>query len=302
MRLIGAVDIGGTKTAVALVREDGAILCREQWLTEPAKGASTAIRRLRDALCSLSAGKDVAGIGIACSGPLDHRTGILGQIGTLPGWEGSDLTIPVQDAFGLPVVVENDADAAAIAEFSWGSGQGSERFIYVTVSTGIGAGIVLQGDIYRGAGGAHPEIGHLLIDGSGPLCYCGAHGCWESLASGSAMSAWVREKAGSGQEMSAHEICVRATQGESMAQYAVERHGYYLGLGLANLLTAFVPDIIALGGGLMKSSSLFLDRALATMRSKCTQVPNDLTRVTIASLGEDAGVLGAASAWLRRYP
>jgi glucokinase len=251
-------------------------------------------------LSSRSAGRDLAGIGIACPGPLDSRAGLLGRIGTLPGWEGCRLAEAIQDTVGVPAVLENDADAAALAEFSWGCGRGTERFIYVTVSTGIGAGVILNGGIYRGAGGAHPEIGHLLIEGSGPRCYCGARGCWESLASGSAMSNWMRERIGSAPEIAAGEICAAAAQGEPLALRAVEREAHYLGLGLANLVTAFVPDMITLGGGLMKSSSLFLGRALEVMRSRCTQVPNDLTRVTVASLGGDIGVLGAAVSWLRR--
>ncbi len=302
MRKIGAVDIGGTKTAVALVREDGVILGREQWPTEPALGFPVAVRRIRNALGALSAGGNLAGIGLACPGPFDPRTHVLGLIGTLPGWQGCDLVTEMENAFGVSAVMENDADAAAMAEYFWGSGKGSERFLYVTVSTGIGGGLILSGDIYRGAGGAHPEIGHLLIDASGPLCYCGLHGCWEALASGTALAAWVREESGSSVEMSAEQICAKAQTGDPLALRAVAREAQFLGLGLANLVTALVPDTISLGGGVMKSSSLFLPHAITTMRSLCTQVPGDLTRVTIATLGGDAGLLGAASSWLHRYP
>lgn len=302
MRLIGAVDIGGTKTAVALIREDGVILGREQWLTEPELGFPVAVRRIRNVLGTLSAGSNLAGIGIASPGPFDPHTHVLGLIGTLPGWQGCDLVAEMQQAFGVAVVLENDADAAALAEHSWGSGKGSERFLYVTISTGIGGGLILSGDIYRGAGGAHPEIGHLLVDCSGPLCYCGLRGCWEILASGTALSAWVREESNSGSEVTAQQICAHAAAGDPLALRAVAREAHFLGLGLANLVTAFVPDTISLGGGVMKSSSMFLPQAIATMRSLCTQVPNDLTRVVVATLGDDAGLLGAASSWLRCYP
>lgn len=301
MRLLGAVDVGGTKTAVALAREDGTILAREQWPTEPARGFTVAAERVRKALFALPSGGDLAGIGIACPGPLEAHTGRLGMIGTLPGWQDCNLAAELQDAFNLPTVIENDADAAALAEYKWGSGRGSKRFLYITVSTGIGSGFVLAGKLDRGSNGAHAEIGHLLIDSSGPLCYCGAHGCWEALASGTAMSEWLRSESSFALELTAEQICVRAAHGEPLALRAVEREAYYLGLGLANVLTAFIPDTICLGGGVMKSSSLFLEQALETMRGHCTQVPHDRTKITLATLGADAGVLGAAAAWLSRY-
>lgn len=302
MRLIGAIDIGGTKTAVALVREDGIILGRDQWLTEPALGFPVAVRRIRNALGALAAGRDLAGIGIACPGPFNPRTGVLGLIGTLPGWEGCDLISEMQEAFGVTVVMENDADAAALAEYNWGSGKGSERFLYVTISTGIGGGLILSGDIYRGVAGSHPEIGHLLIDASGPLCYCGLRGCWEVMASGTALAAWASQESISRGERTAEQICASAAAGDPADERAVEREARMLGLGLVNLMAAFVPDTISLGGGVMKSSSLFLPRVIETMRLYCTQVPNNLTRVTVATLGGDAGLLGAATSWLRRYP
>lgn len=197
--------------------------------------------------------------------------------------------------------MENDADAAALAESTWGAAKGSKRFIYVTVSTGIGGGIVLSGELYRGVDGAHPELGHQVIDASGPLCYCRALGCWEILASGPAMVSWVREQQPGIAELTTAEICALAEQGSPLARHAVEREGYYLGLGLANLITLFTPDAIALGGGVMKSSHLFLERALRVIREVCTQVPAEKTQITLASLGTDAGLVGAAQAWLCRY-
>jgi glucokinase len=254
---------------------------------------------LREA--AAQAGAKCEGIGVACPGPLDPFTGIVGDVGTLPGWQGGNLVAELAPEFGVPVAVENDADAVALAEVHWGAAKGSEHFIYITVSTGIGGGIILSGKLYRGAHGAHPELGHQVIDASGPLCYCRAHGCWESLASGSAMASWVREQQPAAPELTAAQICALAEQGEPLARRSVEREGYYLGLGLANLITLFAPETIALGGGVMKSHHLFLRRALEVIREVCTQVPDAKTQITLASLGADTGLAGAAQAWLCRF-
>jgi len=302
-KIIGAVDIGGTKIAVGAVTRQGEIINRFECATVPEEGFALAMQRtkgmLREAVAP--AGAKFEGIGVACPGPLDPFTGIVGDVGTLPGWQGGNLVAELAAEFGVPVAVENDADAVALAEMHWGAAKGSEHFIYITVSTGIGGGIILSGKLYRGAHGAHPELGHQVIDASGPLCYCRAHGCWESLASGSAMASWMREQQAVAPELTAAQICVLAEQGDPLARRSVEREGYYLGLGLANLITLFAPETIALGGGVMKSHRLFLDHALEVIQEVCTQVPDAKTQITLASLGADTGLAGAAQAWLCRY-
>lgn len=303
MNIIGAVDIGGTKIAAGAVTEKGEVLNRIECPTAPQEGFGQALsntkRMLHEAATRASA--TFVGIGVDCPGPLDPFTGVVGDVGTLPGWEGGNLASELTAEFGVPIAIENDADAAALAEANWGAEKGSERFIYITISTGIGGGIIFSGKLYRGAGGAHPELGHQVIDASGPLCYCRAHGCWESLASGVAMAAWTREQQPGGPELTAAQICALAEQGDPLARRCVDRQGYYLGLGLANLITLFAPDAIALGGGVMKSSHLFLDRAKEVIREICTQVPAAKTRITLASLGTNTGLAGAAQAWLCRY-
>ena len=301
--IIGAVDIGGTKIAVGAVTDKGEILARSECATVPEQGSGPAMRRICGLLreAAGSAGAGFRGIGVACPGPLNPFTGMVGDVGTLPGWQGLNLVAELEREFRVRVAVENDADAAALAEAHWGAAKGSERFIYITVSTGIGGAIALSGALYRGAHGAHPELGHQVIDPGGPLCYCRAHGCWESLASGPAMTAWMREQQPSAPELTAAQICALAGQGDPAALRCVEREGYYLGLGLANLITLFAPGTIALGGGVMKSSHLFLHRALQVIQEICTQVPDAKTQITLASLGADTGLAGAAQAWLSRY-
>jgi len=302
--LIGAVDIGGTKIGVGAVTETGKILNRVECPTSPAEGFPSAMRRTKEMLHAAArhAGAEFAGIGIACPGPLDPFSGIVGDVGTLPTWQGGNFVSVLGEEFGVRVAVENDADAVALAEAHWGAARGRDRFLYITVSTGIGGGIVLAGELYRGVDGAHPEMGHQVIDASGPLCYCRAHGCWESLASGPAMTAWMQVERPEAGELTAAQICEVARQGDKLACRAVEREGYYLGLGLANLVTLFAPDMIALGGGVMKSADLFLDRARQVIGETSTQVPAEKTQVALASLGPDAGLAGAARTWFHRYP
>ena len=212
---------------------------------------------------------------------------------------------PLAREFGVSVAVENDADAAALAEAAWGAGRGKSRFIYITVSTGIGGGMVFDGKLYRGVDGSHPEVGHHMIEASGPLCYCGAHGCWEWMAAGPAMVNWMRDNAPPGVtlplDLTAKQICRMAERGDALALKAVEREGYYIGVGIANLVTCFSPETIALGGGLMRSSHLFMDRIREVVRTSCTLVPADKTQILLASMGPDTGIAGAARAWYNRF-
>ena len=303
---VAAIDVGGTKIAGGVVDAQGRILARAEIPTAPESGYSDAFTRLKAMLRSVldESGRTVDGIGVGSTGPIDPETGVYGDVGTLPGWQGSPLAADLEQEFGVSVAVENDADAAALGEAAWGAGQGARSLLYVTISTGIGVGIILNGRLYRGAGGAHPEIGHQVIDANGPACYCGANGCWESLASGPAMEAWMRANAPAGQyqegAITARHICDLARRGYGVALAAVRREAHYLGLGLANLVTIFCPDVIALGGGMMLSADLFLPGALEVVQRVCTQVPAENTSIVLAGLGRDTGLLGAACAWLHR--
>ncbi len=294
--MIGAVDIGGTKIAVGMVDDSGRQLARTESPTDPSVSSALGLALICEMLgqTASQAGGHLAGIGIGCTGPVDPLTGILGRIEFIPGWEGLNLVAALSHSFGVSAAIENDADAAALGESTWGAGRTAKRFIYVTVSTGIGTGLVLDGQLYRGVDGAHPEVGHHVIDPSGPACFCGAHGCWESLASGPALA--LR-----GGRKTAQEVCAAAECGDPVARAAVEREGYYLGLGLANLVTLFTPDVIALGGGVMRSRSLFWDAILTCIRQNCGLVPYEKTVLVPASLGADTGLIGAACAWLHRY-
>lgn len=303
--MIGAVDIGGTKIAVAAISEQGEIAAQDEWETASLSPTAT-VSRIAESLsrCRKSTGVALRGLGISCTGPVNPKTGTVGEVDLLPGWSGLPLVERLAEATRLCVAMENDADAAALAEAEWGAGKAVSRFIYVTVSTGIGTGMVFDGKLYRGANGSHPEAGHHAIDPSGPLCYCGARGCWESLASGPAMVRWMQSNAGDrnlGIEMTARDVCDLARQGDPLAVRAMERQAEYLGIGLANLITLFCPDVIALGGGVMQSADLFLEGAKHIARTRCALVPVDQVTITPALLGTNAALLGAARVWQARF-
>ena len=304
--MIGAVDIGGTKIAVGVVDDCGRVLARAETPTEAhdySNGLAAIVRMLRET--ARVAGTSVSGIGIGATGPVDPISGEFGDVDFLPGWRHKNLVRDLEQNFSVRVAMENDGDAAALAEAGWGAGRNRTRLIYVTVGTGIGGGIILDGKLYRGVDGAHPEVGHHVVDPSGPECSCGFRGCWESLAAGPAMVAWMEKHAPSGylhrQGITAKRICELAQQGDELAQQAVEHEGYYLGLGLANLISLFAPDAIVLSGSVMKSASLFMDRIREVIRSGCRFVPADKTELTLASLGDDTNLIGAARVWHYRF-
>ena len=306
-KMIGAVDIGGTKIAVGAVDSNGRLLSRRECATEAKAGYSRALDRIARMLREAQAGAPakLAGIGIGSTGPVYPLTGQFGDVNFFPDWRGENLVRDLERIFKLRAALENDADAAALGEAAWGAGGGKSRFIYVTVGTGIGVGVVLDGHVYRGVDQAHPEIGHHIIDPSGPLCSCGVHGCWESMAAGPAMVTWIESNAPPDYphraSLTAKKICELAHAGDEWALRAVQHEGRYLGLGLANLITMFVPDAIALGGSVMKSSSMFLDEIRRTIVASCRLVPYDKTELALASLGEDANLIGAASVWHHRF-
>jgi glucokinase len=304
--MIGAVDIGGTKIAVGMVDDKGKVLSRMESPTDPNRysdGIELIAHMLRRT--AQRAGGQVTGIGIGSTGPVDPMRGEFGDVDFLPGWRGKSPVKDLAQVFSVQVALENDADAAALAEAGWGAGRNRTRLIYVTVGTGIGGGIILDGKLYRGVDGAHPEIGHHVIDPAGPQCTCGFRGCWESLAAGPAMVGWLQHNAPAGYPhgdgITAKRICELAREGDKVAVQAVETEAYYLGLGLANLINLFTPDAIVLSGSVMKSADLMMERMRTLIRSGCRFVPANKTELAMASLGDDTNLIGAARVWHYRF-
>ncbi len=304
--MIGAVDIGGTKIAVGVVDDNGRVISRTQAPTDPdnyLSGLDAIANMLRET--AQKAGVGITGIGIGSTGPVDPMRGEFGDVDFLPNWRGKSPVKDLEQIFKVSAALENDADAAALAEAGWGAGRNRSHLIYVTVGTGIGGGFVFDGKLYRGVDGAHPEIGHQVVDVNGPQCSCGLRGCWEALAAGPAMVAWIERNSPADythrEGITARRICELAQQGDAIAVKAVEHEAFYLGLGLANLINLFTPDAIVLSGSVMKSASLFLDRIREVIRSGCRFVPAEKAELTLAYLGEDTNLIGAARVWHYRF-
>lgn len=305
--MIAGVDIGGTKIAVGMVDDAGNVLAHRQCPTDAPRGYGNALGNMCRMLETI-AGEircEITGIGIGSTGPVFPLTGEFGEVNFFPNWKGENLVRDLSGAFHVDVALENDADAAALGEAGWGAGKNKNRLMYVTIGTGIGTGFIIDGHLYRGVDYSHPEIGHHLVDPSGPACVCGFRGCWESLAAGPAITAWMNEQATAdyphGRNLSAKRICELAIAGDDLSTRAVDREAYYLGLGTANLVTLYCPDAIVLGGSVMKSASLFLSRMKEIVRQSCSLVPFEKTELVLASLGESANLIGAARVWYHRF-
>ncbi|MFZ0774756.1 MAG: ROK family protein [Candidatus Sulfotelmatobacter sp.] len=305
--MIAAVDIGGTKIAVGMISGDGKVLARLECPTDPGGGYSAALRRIVEMLrtAAQTTNTQISGIGIGSTGPVHPLSGEFGDVQFFPQWRGENPVKDLSQIFQVKVAMENDGDASALGEAAWGAGRNKQKLIYVTIGTGIGTGLLFDGQLYRGVDQSHPEMGHHLIDPSGPPCVCGFRGCWESLAAGPAMVAWVERNAPPDYlhraDLTAKKICKLAQRGDDWAVRAVAHESRYLGLGLANLVTMFVPEVIVLGGSVMKSSVLFLEEIRKTIVACCRLVPFERTELALASLGDDSNLIGAARVWYYRF-
>ncbi len=295
------VDIGGTKIAVAAVASSGVILARRVFPTEAGQGFDRAVDRIGDAIEeALAEAPDLregcAGIGIGCAGPVDPLRGLINNPYTLSGWDRCDLVTPLSSRFQMPVRLENDADVAAVGECAFGAGVGADTVAMLTFGTGVGGAVILHGEIYRGAQGEHPELGHMVVAAEGPDCYCGTRGCLESLASGTAV----------GQAGAAHgfkrasAVFLAAERGDALAQPLAERALQAVATAAWNLAHSFLPDRIVLGGGLMEDAFEPFARAIRQRLARATQFTPGNVSIVHATMENDAGLVGAASLMFRR--
>jgi len=290
------IDIGGTKIALGLVDREGRIVQSEVMATEAAAGFERAVSRIVEASRELlrraeAAERGVAGAGIGCTGPVYPRRGIIDNPYTLEGWSNCDIVSPLRRALEMEVRLENDADAAALGEWTAGAGKGAGRLVMLTFGTGIGGSVIVNGGIYRGADDGHPELGHLGVDPNGPACYCGIRGCIESIASGPAIhKAAVQAGFGDGREALA-----RAAAGELRAADVVGPVQRSIAVLVWQLLHCFVPRRFVFGGGLMEEHFALLTRDVRKTISAATMVPTAGVELVPARLGNSAGLIGAAA-------
>ncbi|MCL4561443.1 MAG: ROK family protein [Chloroflexi bacterium] len=317
-KIVAGVDIGGTNVRVGVLDLEGKMLGWSEAPIQAERGPEEGLGRIAQLIertLNQAGQAELAGIGIGASGTVDRQLGAIQNPYTLPTWENVDIVSQLRGRFGVPATIENDADAASLGEYWRGAGQGVDRLYVVTVGTGIGTAFVCDGQLYRGAGGVHPEGGHAPIDPNGPECYCGARGCWESLASGAAIAQDARRRlarlasgdptpllalaGGNPEAVDAEKVALAATSGDPLAGDVIERAARYLGLGLVNVISFFFPQRILLGGGIMRSYSLFAPFVQEVIRQHSVMSPVDRVEVAPVQLGVHAGVIGAAYAALK---
>ena len=310
------VDIGGTKIAAGVVDGSGNILATARRPT-PRHDSGAVLNDVADVVNELQAGVDgsIVGVGVGVAGGVDQSRSMVYFAPNL-AWSQVPVRAVLEAATQLPVVVENDGAAAAWAETRFGAGVGLQHVVMVTVGTGIGGGIVVDGHVMRGAHGVAAEIGHLNAVPDGRLCGCGRHGCWEQYASGNALVREARELAserrqeagallalgdGTPEGVQGSHITQAAQMGDPVAVEAFANVGTWLGRGLADLTAIVDPDAVVIGGGVSEAGDLLLASARRTLSEKVFGGTNrPLPQLLVARLGNDAGIVGAAD--LARQP
>ena len=307
--LVG-VDLGGTQVRALVCDSEGEVLRRAATLTLAHEGYKAVIRRIHETIVEAVGPlpwTEIAGIGVGAPGPLDPYAGVVVHAPNLPGWDRVPLRQIIADRFCLPVALGNDANLAALGEHRFGAGRGVADMVYMTISTGIGGGIISGGELCLGRGGYAGEIGHQTILVGGPLCGCGNHGCLEALAAGPAIGRMAREAAeeGRGQALldlaegdvsriTARVVSQAIALGDPTAEEIIRRAGTYIGIGLANLANILNPELFVLGGGVTHVGPLLFDTIRETIQ-KAAMVASRDVRVERAALGDDVVLLGAVA-------
>ncbi|GCF06545.1 ROK family protein [Dictyobacter arantiisoli] len=329
--LVIGLDLGGTQIRTAVLR-GSQLLSRVGLLTGENPSPDRIIPRmyesvyqaLQEAHITLD---EVAGIGIGAPGPLNNRTGVVYAPPNLPGWNDVPLRTMFLEEFNIPVFVENDANAAALGEYMFGAGRGSKEIAYITISTGIGGGIIADGNIVEGISGTAIELGHMTIDWHGVRCNCGNIGCWESISSGTAIARRAHELIALGKgegllnfalthqaqeagadtpsdrarahlgrvHVNARMVAQAAEAGVPEAQAILNVAAEGLGVGLINVIHIFNPERIVLGGGVVQIGELLLAPARRLIQERTMKVPKEAAEIVLAELGTDAGLVGAGA-------
>jgi len=307
-RLIVGVDVGGSKINSILTDADGKIKAKDLRDTRANRGPDSVIERIIESIRQVAWGDTVEGIGVGAAGACDTVNGVITSSPNLPQWENIPLRDIIQREFDCPVYLHNDATLAALGEHRFGGGRDIDNMIYVGVGTGIGGGIIIGGKLYSGESGSAGEFGHMTIDVNGPSCPCGNNGCWETFASGTALARQAVERIKGGQktnilkfadgkmeQVSARKVHLAAQKGDRLANELISQTGYYLGVGLVNMVNIFNPQLILIGGGLSRMGKLLIGPAAGVVKEHAFELPAKVVRIEIAQLGVDAEALGAVA-------
>lgn len=302
------VDLGGTNIAVGLVNEKYQIVEAVSVPTNASRSVEQVVDSIGGAIeCVMEKARitvdNCSLIGVGAPGTCDVERGIVICSYSL-SWNDVPLSSMLQKRFGIPVRLDNDANCAALAEVKAGAAKGYRNVVLVTLGTGIGTGIVINGSIYSGLKGNGTEMGHVLIDYDGELCFCGRRGCWDTYASATALIVQAK-RAASGRpesvlnrlpEITGKSVFDAAKQGDITAKAVVKKYCEYLALGISNIVNALAPEMILLGGGISREGELIINPIRDYIKEYCFDTREEgLPVLGVASMGNDAGIVGAAS-------
>ena len=304
-------DVGGTRTRVALVDATGAIVVRHSAETLAREGRAAVMNRLADALEHVASERrtEIKGVGLSLASPVEPGTGVMYNPPNLGSEWHLFTPIPMlQERLSLPVYAENDATLGALGEHAFGAGRGCDNMVYMTVSTGIGGGIIIGGNLYTGTNGFGGEIGHMTIDQNGPLDNCGNVGCLEALASGTALARMAQERIEAGESsvmlafaggdikaVDARIVVQAAQQDDALAQSLMQEVGRSLASGIITLMHIFDPQLIVIGGGLGQNLDMFMPTIESEVKSRAMAHFQGEVPVAKSQLGDDVSLLGAAA-------
>ncbi len=305
------IDVGGTNVKIALVDTKGKIVYSNSVPTRAEMGYEYTVNNIKQAIYDLLketklTTKDIEGIGFGFPGQVDYKAGIVRNAPNIPGWVEVPIAKLIEDEFKVPTRVDNDVRCAALGELKYGAGKGCENLICITVGTGIGSGLILNGKLVRGASNAAGEIGHIKLQmNDGPICGCGDTGCLEAFASGPSIVAMAEEyiKGGkstkfremaSGGQITPYIVCEAAKAGDPVAQRIFTITGEYIGIGLASVVNLLNPERIIIGGGVADAGDLLLAPLTETLKKRAMKIAGSAVEVVPAQLGNTAGVIGSS--------
>ena len=304
-KYVVGVDLGGTKIYTALVDLEGNIIKEKTVETLAHEGEQAVMGRIIDTINYVIDGtnKDlIKSIGIGSPGPLDVKNGIIIENSNLP-FKNFAIVKTIKETYDLPTYLDNDANVATLGEFMFGAGKGTENMVFITASTGIGGGAVLNGKLFRGSTGNALEVGHMTVSTEGPRCGCGNLGCAEALGSGTAIGKRAKEAVLSNvvtslknyENVTAKEVFKEAANGDRVAKNILNTSLTYLGIAVANTITNFDPEKVVVGGGVVNGGDIVIDTIRNVVEERCMAAFVENCTIEKAVLGGKAGVLGAAA-------
>ena len=304
-KYVVGVDLGGTKIYTALVDLEGNIIKEKTVETLAHEGEQAVVGRIVDTINYVIDGTDknlIKSIGICSPGPLDVKNGIIIENSNLP-FKNFEIVKTIKETFDLPTHLDNDANVATLGEFMFGAGKGTENMVFITASTGIGGGAVLNGKLFRGSTGNALEVGHMTVATEGPRCGCGNLGCAEALGSGTAIGKRAKEAVLSNavtslknyENVTAKEVFKEAANGDRVAKNILNTSLTYLGIAVANTITNFDPEKVVVGGGVVNGGDIVIETIRNVVEERCMAAFVENCTIEKAILGGKAGVLGAAA-------